>query len=100
VSDASVNSLDNLLTLAFFRYCKTNIPQTMMTGDSHNNIFGRVLNPNKLKLGAGGSSGGEGALVAMRGSILGVGTDIGGSIRIPALCNGSYGMGSTFEHIQ
>ena len=62
-----------------------------MTGDSHNNIFGRTLNPHKLKLNAGGSSGGEGALVAFRGSILGVGTDIGGSIRIPALCNGTYG---------
>jgi amidase len=54
-------------------------------------VFGRVLNPHKLSLTAGGSSGGEGALVAMRGSILGVGTDIGGSIRIPALCCGTYG---------
>jgi len=62
-----------------------------MTGDSENNVFGRVLNPHKLKLGAGGSSGGEGALVAMRGSILGVGTDIGGSIRIPAICDGTFG---------
>ena len=80
-----------LLELGAILYCKTNIPQTMMTGDSHNFLFGRVLNPHKLKLGAGGSSGGEGALVAMRGSILGIGTDIGGSIRIPALCNGTYG---------
>lgn len=80
-----------LLKLGAILYCKTNIPQTMMTGDSHNNVFGRVLNPHKLKLGAGGSSGGEGALVAMRGSILGIGTDIGGSIRIPALCCGTYG---------
>ena len=61
------------------------------TADSDNNVFGRVLNPHKLSLTAGGSSGGEGALVAMRGSILGVGTDIGGSIRIPAMCCGTYG---------
>jgi amidase len=54
-------------------------------------VFGRVLNPHNLSLTAGGSSGGEGALVAMRGSILEVGTDIGGSIRIPALCCGTYG---------
>jgi Asp-tRNA(Asn)/Glu-tRNA(Gln) amidotransferase A subunit family amidase len=40
---------------------------------------------------SGGSSGGEGALVAMRGSVLGIGTDIGGSIRIPAYCCGVYG---------
>ena len=83
--------VDILLDLGAILYCKTNIPQTMMTGDSHNNVFGRVLNPHKLKLGAGGSSGGEGALVAMRGSVLGVGTDIGGSVRIPALCCGVYG---------
>ena len=80
-----------LLELGAILYCKTNIPQTLMTGDSQNNVFGRTLNPHKLKLGAGGSSGGEGALVAFRGSLLGVGTDIGGSIRIPALCNGTYG---------
>jgi amidase len=40
----------------------------------------------------GGSSGSEGALIAMRGSVLGVGTDIAGSIRIPSLCNGIYGL--------
>lgn len=49
------------------------------------------MNPHKLSLTAGGSSGGEGALIALRGSILGVGTDIGGSIRIPALCCGTFG---------
>jgi amidase len=49
------------------------------------------LNPINLELTAGGSSGGEGALIAMRGSILGVATDIAGSIRIPALCCGLYG---------
>ncbi|KAM3414843.1 hypothetical protein BST61_g9987 [Cercospora zeina] len=57
----------------------------------HNNVLGTVLNPNKLSLGAGCSSGGKGALVAFRGSPLGVGTDIDGSVRIPALCNGTHG---------
>lgn len=60
----------------------------MMTADTHNNIFGRTLNPNKLSLTAGGSTGGEGALVKMRGSVLGVTTDVAGSNRIPALCCG------------
>ncbi|KAF4189642.1 hypothetical protein CNMCM7927_007326 [Aspergillus lentulus] len=83
--------VDILLNLGAVIYVKTNIPQTMMTADSHNNVFGRTLNPHNTLLGPGGSSGGEGALIAMRGSPLGVGTDIGGSIRIPALCCGTYG---------
>ncbi|KAL2066253.1 hypothetical protein VTL71DRAFT_2324 [Oculimacula yallundae] len=80
-----------LLSKGAVLYVKTNIPQTMMTADSHNNIFGRTLNPARLSLTAGGSSGGEGALSALRGSILGVGTDIAGSIRIPAFCNSAIG---------
>ncbi|KAI9375928.1 amidase signature domain-containing protein [Aspergillus egyptiacus] len=83
--------VDILLSLGAVLYVKTNIPQTMMTADSQNNIFGRVLNPHNLSLTAGGSSGGEGALIALRGSLLGVGTDIAGSIRIPALCCGTFG---------
>lgn len=90
---ASHNSalVDILLAAGAVLYVKTNVPQTMMTADSHNNVFGRVLNPHRGTLTAGGSSGGEGALLAMRGSILGIGTDIAGSIRIPALCCGTVG---------
>lgn len=91
---ATTNSplVDLLLSLGAVLYCKTNVPQTMAALDSHNNVFGRTINPGNRALTAGGSSGGEGALVAMRGSILGIGTDIGGSIRVPALCNGLYGV--------
>ncbi|KXG53696.1 Amidase [Penicillium griseofulvum] len=88
-----------LLQLGAVLYVKTNIPQTMMTADSENNIFGRTLNPHKTTLTAGGSSGGEGALVAFRGSVLGVGTDVAGSIRIPALCCGVYGFKPTNDRI-
>lgn len=70
-----------------------------MTADSENNVFGRTLNPRRLRLTAGGSSGGEGALLAMRGSLLGMGTDIAGSIRIPALCNGVYGFKPTANRV-
>ncbi|CEN62902.1 hypothetical protein ASPCAL09530 [Aspergillus calidoustus] len=59
--------------------------------DSANHLFGRTLNPLNRQLTVGGSSGGEGALLALRGSMIGFGTDIGGSIRIPAMCNGLYG---------
>ncbi|EAW06969.1 general amidase GmdB [Aspergillus clavatus NRRL 1] len=91
--------VDMLLNMGAVLYAKTNIPQTMMTGDSENNIFGRTLNPHNTHLTAGGSSGGEGALVAFRGSVLGVGTDIAGSIRIPSLCCGVYGFKPTTDRI-
>lgn len=83
--------VDLLYDLGAVLYIKTNIPQTMMTADSENNIFGRTLNPNNPTLTAGGLSGGEGAIVKQRGSILGVGTDIAGSIRIPSACCHTYG---------
>ncbi|KAK3057314.1 hypothetical protein LTR09_001496 [Extremus antarcticus] len=91
---ATINSalVDLLLSLGAVLYCKTNVPQTMAALDSHNNVFGRTFNPANRLLTAGGSSGGEGALIAMRGSVLGIGTDIGGSIRVPALANGLYGV--------
>ncbi|EPE29787.1 Amidase signature (AS) enzyme [Glarea lozoyensis ATCC 20868] len=91
---ATQNSVlvDILLDLGAVVYVKTNIPQTLMALDSHNHLFGRTLNPRNRDVTAGGSSGGEGALIAMKGSILGVGTDVGGSIRIPAMCNGLVGV--------
>jgi amidase len=81
-----------LIDLGAVLYCKTNLPQSIMTGDSDNNIFGRTVNPRNKLFTAGGSTGGEGALLALRGSILGIGTDIGGSVRVPSVCNGIYGL--------
>ncbi|KAJ5091383.1 hypothetical protein NUU61_006253 [Penicillium alfredii] len=80
-----------LLSLGAVVITKTNLPQTMATLDSCNHLFGRTLNPLNRQWTAGGSSGGEGPLIAMRGSMVGFGTDIGGSIRIPAMCQGIYG---------
>ncbi|KEF53177.1 uncharacterized protein A1O9_10625 [Exophiala aquamarina CBS 119918] len=88
-----------LLELGAVLYVKTNLPQTVATGDSHNNIFGRTLNPHNTMLNAGGSTGGEGALVAFRGSPLGIGTDLAGSIRIPAACCGTYGFKPTASRL-
>jgi amidase len=60
------------------------------------NFYYRVtVNPFNTSLTSGGSSGGEGALLGMRGSCMGIGTDIGGSIRSPAACNGVYGFKPT-----
>ncbi|KAJ5775005.1 uncharacterized protein N7511_000016 [Penicillium nucicola] len=99
VSEKNSALVDVLLAAGAVLYVKTNIPQTMMTADSHNNVFGRVLNPYGKDITAGGSSGGEGCLVALRGSPLGVGTDIAGSIRIPALCCGLVGFKPTVGRV-
>ncbi|KAF2732551.1 amidase [Polyplosphaeria fusca] len=73
-------------------YCKTSVPHTLMTGETVNNIIGLTTNPKNRNLVSGGSSGGEGALIGIRGSPVGFGTDIGGSVRIPAAFNGLYGI--------
>ncbi|KAI0033140.1 general amidase [Vararia minispora EC-137] len=80
-------------------FVKTNVPQTLMWGETYNNIFGRTLNPYNRNLTCGGSSGGEGALIAMKGSPLGIGSDIGGSIRIPAAMCGVYGLRPSYHRI-
>ncbi|GMK58060.1 hypothetical protein CspeluHIS016_0500920 [Cutaneotrichosporon spelunceum] len=73
-------------------FCKTNVPTAMLMAETYNNVWGYTPNPHNAAYGAGGSSGGEGALVALRGSPLGTGTDIGGSIRIPCAVNGLFGI--------
>ncbi|KAI0382978.1 amidase [Hypomontagnella monticulosa] len=77
-------------------YVKTNVPTAMMIAESVNNVFGRTVSPLNRKLTSGGSSGGESALIAFKGSPLGVGTDIGGSLRIPAACTGIFTLKASF----
>lgn len=61
-----------------------------------NNLFGLTTNPLNRSLTSGGSSGGEAALIAFGGSPLGVGSDIGGSLRIPAACCGLFTLRPSF----
>lgn len=72
-------------------FVKTNTPQNMIAIESTNNLWGSARNPWNLNKTCGGSSGGEGGLVAGHCSPIGIGTDIGGSIRIPAVYCGIYG---------
>ncbi|KAI0887148.1 amidase [Annulohypoxylon maeteangense] len=87
---------DLLQTAGAVFYVKTNVPTAMMIAESVNNVFGRTVNPRNRKLTSGGSSGGESALIAFKGSPLGVGTDIGGSLRIPAACTGIFTLRPSF----
>lgn len=59
-------------------HARTTQPQTLMHLETDSNLFGVTVNPYNTKLSPGGSSGGEGALVGVGGSCLGIGTDIGG----------------------
>ncbi|KAG7841885.1 hypothetical protein KL941_005290 [Ogataea angusta] len=71
--------------------CKTNTSSGMMYSETVNTLWGRTLNPhNRQFLNNGGSSGGEAAIGALRGSCFGIGSDIGGSVRHPAALNGIY----------
>lgn len=65
-------------------FVQTNIPQLGMAMESDNNLWGRSKNPWNRDKAVGGSSGGEGGMIASRCSIIGVGSDNGGSIRVPS----------------
>lgn len=69
----------------------TNVPELCMWYETTNTIYGRTSNAYHPEHIAGGSSGGEGALVGAGASPFGLGSDIGGSIRMPAFFNGVFG---------
>ncbi len=69
----------------------TNVPEMGLWIECSNTVYGRTNNPHDLKRTCGGSSGGEGAIIAAGGSPIGLGSDAGGSIRIPSLYCGIFG---------
>jgi len=70
----------------------TNTPELCLWIETENRVYGRTHNAYSKYRTAGGSSGGEGAVVGSGGSPLGLGADIGGSIRLPAFFNGVFGL--------
>jgi fatty acid amide hydrolase len=74
---------------------KTNVSQLMIFIESDNPLYGRTNNPWDIGRTCGGSSGGEAAIIAAGGSPLGLGSDIGGSLRNPASYNGIVAMKPT-----
>ncbi|XP_026290814.1 fatty-acid amide hydrolase 2-A-like isoform X2 [Frankliniella occidentalis] len=71
--------------------CVTNTPESCLWWESYNAYTGSTLNPYDTRLTAGGSSGGEGALLGSAASIMGLGSDIAGSCRLPAFFCGVAG---------
>ncbi|CAG8950144.1 hypothetical protein HYFRA_00008379 [Hymenoscyphus fraxineus] len=86
--DASILAL--VRSLGAVPFVRTTEPQGVMMLETLSPIHGSTLNPHNTLLTPGGSSGGEGALLALLASPLGLGTDIGGSVRSPAANCGIY----------
>ncbi|CAL4077129.1 unnamed protein product, partial [Meganyctiphanes norvegica] len=76
--------------------CVTNCPELGMWWESYNTVYGRTNNPYKTCRISGGSSGGEAVLQSSCGAPFGIGSDIGGSIRMPSFFNGIFGHKPTF----
>ncbi|KAI0188200.1 amidase [Xylaria flabelliformis] len=72
-------------------YVKTNLPITLLSFESTNDVWGRCTNPHNSKYSPGGSTGGEAALLALGGRI-GIGSDVAGSVRAPAHFSGIYSL--------
>ncbi|GAQ41146.1 hypothetical protein AtubIFM56815_009680 [Aspergillus tubingensis] len=78
---------------------KTNLPQSIMWAETDNPLWGLTVNPRNPEFTPGGSTGGEAVLLALHGSILGYGTDIGGSVRIPQSHMGLYSLKPTSSRL-
>ena len=73
-------------------FVKTQLPVTLLSFESTNDVWGQAKNPHNTKYSPGGSTGGEGALLAFGGSRIGIGSDVAGSVRAPAHYSGCYAL--------
>ena len=88
IADADAPAVQALRSAGAIILGKTNLPDMCWSAESNNPLFGRTNNPHDPRHSPGGSSGGEGAIIGAGGSPLGLGSDIAGSVRIPAACCG------------
>ncbi|MEA2466278.1 MAG: aspartyl-tRNA(Asn)/glutamyl-tRNA(Gln) amidotransferase subunit [Thermoleophilaceae bacterium] len=91
LSDETAPAAQRMLDAGFIPLGVTNTSEMTMWIESDNRVYGRTRNAYDPHRIAGGSSGGEGAAVGSGGAPVGLGSDIGGSIRLPAFFNGVFG---------
>uniref|UniRef100_A0A8R1E4D8 fatty acid amide hydrolase n=1 Tax=Caenorhabditis japonica TaxID=281687 RepID=A0A8R1E4D8_CAEJA len=84
--------VQQLKKLGAIPYVQTNVPQSLLSYNCSNPVYGKTTHPMDSTRTSGGSSGGESALISADGSILGIGGDVGGSIRIPCAYTGTTGI--------
>lgn len=73
-------------------HIKTAVPISLLSFESTNDVWGPAKNPHNSKYSPGGSTGGEGAILALNGSRIGIGSDVAGSVRAPAAWSGIYSL--------
>jgi len=95
IAKTTAPSVQKLIDAGAIILGKTNLPDMCWLGETVNPVFGRTRNPHDKSRMVGGSSGGEGAIIAAGGSPLGLGSDIAGSVRIPASANGCVSLKPT-----
>ena len=91
IESVSAGAVQRLEDAGYLMTCKTNLHENMFGITSQNHAFGFVKNPFTETGIAGGSSGGTAVAIALGYADLGLGTDTGGSCRIPASLTGTYG---------
>ncbi len=97
VSNENGTSLERLNKNDMILLGTTNVPEYGFWFETKNTIYGRTKNPYNEKKTSGGSSGGEGSVIGLGASPIGLGSDIGGSIRIPASFCGLFGHKPTYK---
>ncbi|KAJ7693428.1 amidase [Mycena rosella] len=94
--------VQSMLDAGAVPFVKTNVPQTMYAYECNNPMWGRTSNPYNSAYSSGGSSGGEACMLSLDASVIGLGSDIAGSLRIPASYCGIYslkpGVGRTSDY--
>jgi aspartyl-tRNA(Asn)/glutamyl-tRNA(Gln) amidotransferase subunit A len=91
IADGTAPIAERILAAGAVVHARTTTPEFSCTGYTHSKLWGVTRNPWNLDVAVGGSSGGSGASLASGTSTLASGSDIGGSIRIPASINGVVG---------
>ncbi len=95
IAERNATSVRRLLEAGAILVGKTNLPEFALWWETDNLLFGRTSNPWRLDRIAGGSSGGDAAALAVGFSAIGIGTDVAGSIRMPAHFCGVAGLKPT-----
>jgi amidase len=91
--------VERMLAAGAIPIARTNLPELGLRADTENPLRGRTKNPWDPSRSPGGSSGGEAAAIASRMSPLGLGNDVGGSLRNPAFCCGIVGFRPTMGRV-